>query len=549
MANHGTTIASYIAARLLKRANELQPPADDADILRSFANPPDPVGFARRVLAFMPWSRQREILEAVAEYKRVSVVSGHKVGKSTAYAILALWFYCSYANARVVITSTTDNQVNGIIWREIKRLARGALIPIPGIDKIAVRADTGLTNQVTLSEIKGYTAKEAEAIAGVSGAYVMYLVDEASGVQNFIFEAIEGNRAGGNAWVLLCSNPTKAHGEFFDSHHSKTREILGDGGYEAIHIDSRDSPNVTGEWAELEEYDRKAGAWRKRSEPVPGLAMPGWVAEKLIEWGETDSRFLMRIAGSFVVAEEAKVFQLDLLTAAQLRWPELQPAPTDGIFIGVDPAGDGDAGDESGFAPRRGLKAYTPRTRRGISPAEHVAECQDIIAEMYAAGAPRVPKPMLNVESEGEASWRVFVVMREHSIRTGEFNVTRMRTSDRAIREPLLYDRMRDEMYAVARLWMRSGGAIPEHAKLERDLHAPEFASDAHGRMKLTPKRELKKLLGRSPDVGDAFVLSCWVPRSYNVGLEQGSPAIRQAADAYEQMAEIIQDPYQGSFV
>lgn len=549
MANHGTTLGDYLSARLRKRADEIAPPPADADILRSFANPPDPVGFARRVLAFMPWSRQREILQAVADYKRVSVVSGHKVGKSTAYAILALWFYCSYANARVVITSTTDNQVNGIIWREIKRLARAALIPIPGVDKIAVRADTGLTNPETLSEIKGYTAKEAEAIAGVSGAYVMYLVDEASGVQDFIFQAIEGNRAGGNAWVLLCSNPTRASGEFYESFYSKSRESLGEAGYFNVHIDSRESPNCTGEWAALEEYDRKLGVWALRSEPVPGLAMPGWVAEKLTEWGETDSRFLIRIVGSFVVAEEAKVFQLGLLTAAQLRWEETKPAATDGIFIGVDPAGDGDAGDESAFSARRGLKAYPPRTRRGISPAEHVVELQDMLAELYTAGAPRTPKPTINVESEGEASWRVFVVIREHAQRTGEFNVTRMRTSDRAIREPLLYDRMRDEMYAVARLWMREGGAIPEHAKLEKDLHAPEFASDAHGRLKLTPKRELKKLLGRSPDVGDAFVLSCWVPRSYNTGLEQGSPAIAQARDAYEQMSEPILDPYHGSFV
>jgi phage terminase large subunit len=555
MANHGTTIGDLFVQRLRKRADEIQPPADDADILRSFANPPDPVGFARRVLAFMPWSRQREILEAVATYQRVSVVSGHKVGKSTSYAILALWFYCSFPNARVVITSTTDNQVNGIIWREIKRLARASLIPIPGVAPspgntgLAIRANTGVTHPETLSEIRGYTAKEAEAIAGVSGAYVMYLVDEASGVENFIFEAIEGNRAGGNAWVLLCSNPTKATGEFYESFYSKSRDTLGDAGYFNVHIDSRESPNVTGEWATLEEYDRKTGEWKLRSEPVPGLAQPGWVAEKLREWGENDSRFLVRIAGSFVVAEEAKVFQLGLLEASQLRWPETTPEETDGLIIGCDPAGDGDGGDESAFAPRRGLKAYPPRTRRGISPAEHIVELQDIIAEHYASGAPKTPKPLVNCESEGEASWKVYVVLREHADRTGEFDVHRMRTSERAPREPLIYGTLRDEMYAAARLWMREGGAIPESSKLEKDLHTPEFSSDAHGRLKLTAKRDLKKLLGRSPDTGDAFVLSCWVPRFYVTGGNPEASGVKQAADAYEQIAEPILDPYAGSFV
>jgi phage terminase large subunit len=552
MANHSETLASSLSRRLWKRHSELAPPAGDAEILASFADPPDPVGFARHVLRFMPWSRQQQILEAVAEYQRVAVVSGHKVGKSTAYAILALWFYCSFPNARVVITATTDNQVNGIIWREIKRLVRSAAIPIPGAP-CAIRANTGLTHPETFSEIRGYTAKEAEAIAGVSGSHVMYLVDEASGVEDFIFQAIEGNRAGGNAWVLLCSNPTKADGEFYEAFHSKSRDTIGDAGYYNIHVDSRESPNITGEWRELEEWcetKRGAGdwAWRKRSKPVPGLATAGWVAEKQREWGEDSAFFNVRIKGSFVIAEAAKVFQLALLQAAQTRWEETEPAPSDPLVIGLDPAGDGDGGDESSFTPRRGLKVYRTRSRRGISPAEHIEELRDIIREQRALGAPASPKPLVNCESEGEASWKVYVVLREHAERTGEFNVQRMRTSSAPMREPLIYDRFRDELWAIARAWMRAGGAIPPDAsRLEKDLHAPEYSSTLAGKLKITAKRDLRKLLGRSPDDGDSFVLSCFVPRRYATEEAAEAPAVPQA-DAYE-MVETSTDPYGSSLI
>jgi hypothetical protein len=510
------------------------------------------VGFARHVLRFMPWSRQQQILEAVAEYQRVAVVSGHKVGKSTAYAILALWFYCSFPNARVVITATTDNQVNGIIWREIKRLVRSAAIPIPGAP-CAIRANTGLTHPETFSEIRGYTAKEAEAIAGVSGSHVMYLVDEASGVEDFIFQAIEGNRAGGNAWVLLCSNPTKADGEFYEAFHSKSRDTIGDAGYYNIHVDSRESPNITGEWRDLEEWcETKRGsgdwAWRKRTKPVPGLATAGWVAEKQREWGEDSAFFNVRIKGSFVIAEAAKVFQLALLAAAQSRWEETEPAPSDPLVIGLDPAGDGDGGDESSFTPRRGLKVYRTRSRRGISPAEHIEELRDIIREQRALGAPASPKPLVNCESEGEASWKVYVVLREHAERTGEFNVQRMRTSSAPMREPLIYDRFRDELWAIARAWMRAGGAIPPDAsRLEKDLHAPEYSSTLAGKLKITAKRDLRKLLGRSPDDGDSFVLSCFVPRRYATEEAAEAPAAPQA-DAYE-MVETSTDPYGSSLI
>jgi hypothetical protein len=49
----------------------------------------DPVLFAVEVLGLTTWSRQAEIMRAVATHSRVAVKSGHKVGKSTTIAALA----------------------------------------------------------------------------------------------------------------------------------------------------------------------------------------------------------------------------------------------------------------------------------------------------------------------------------------------------------------------------------------------------------------------------------------------------------------------------
>src|SRR6266568_4738546 len=86
----------------------------------------DPVRFAHEILGVEPWSRQCEILCAVRDYPRVAIRSGHKIGKSTTAAICALWFYSSFRDARVVLTSTTSRQVDQILWREVRMLrARG----------------------------------------------------------------------------------------------------------------------------------------------------------------------------------------------------------------------------------------------------------------------------------------------------------------------------------------------------------------------------------------------------------------------------------------
>jgi len=523
MPSHSGSMGLDVARALLARSEQLAPAETDLDRIMRYRD--DPVAFAVNVLGITPWSRQAEIVAAPLEHERVAVVSGHKTGKSTALAVIALWFYSTRPGARVVIMATTDRQVNGIIWREIKRLVRGARVPIPGAAAIKVRASSGLTDPADFSEIRGYTAREAEAVAGVSGANILYLVDEASGVAQAIFEAIEGNRAGGSAFVFLISNPTRAEGEFYDAFHGKSSEALGSAGYHTIRIDSRESPNVTGEWREISDA------------PVPGLATPGWVEEKRREWGEESAMFQVRIVGSFVVAEESKVFQLDLLTAAQTRWGETTAEGR--LYIGVDPAGDGDGGDESAFVARRGRKVTAIRARSGLAPMGHVTEVEDIIAA-EGRGTPLVP--IVSVESEGEAGWKVYVALREHADRTRAFEVSRVRTSQRAMRRPLEFDRVREELWANAREWMRDGGAIPEHAKLERDLHAPEFASNMQGRLKLTAKRDLKKMLGRSPDVGDAFCLSVWEPMSARV--QEAPPP---AHPEHDDWAAPTLDPYDGA--
>src|SRR5579885_3327869 len=64
----------------------------------------NPEGFFRNVLGVTPWAKQVEIMNAVRDYDRVAVVSGHKCSKSNTCAGIALWKYCSFADARVVMT-------------------------------------------------------------------------------------------------------------------------------------------------------------------------------------------------------------------------------------------------------------------------------------------------------------------------------------------------------------------------------------------------------------------------------------------------------------
>lgn len=466
----------------------------------------DPIGFSREVLGVEPWPRQAEILEAVCNHDRVAVRSGHKVGKSLSAAIIALWWFCSRQDARVVMSSVTSRQVDQILWREVKMRHARAKIPIGG--RMPALARTGL--KIDFREIMGFTAREAEAVAGISGGELLYILDEASGIPESIFEAIEGNRAGGAKSVMF-SNPTRSDGAFFDAFYAK-RDF-----YHVIHVSAEETPNV------------EAGKTL-----IPGLATRDWVEEKRREWGEDSPLFKVRVRGEFHLREDGKILSVAAITDAEARWHETEAEGR--LFIGIDPAGPGDGGDETVIALRRGNKITKLIGWQSIRSDGLVANIAGVVREERLKGE----RPCVVIDCLGPAGVEAFGKLRAEADKIG-IDVFGIRASDRAKRRPDLYDRMRDELWANLVDWIRNGGAIPEETRLSKELHAPMWATQINGKLKVTPKPELRRQLGRSPDRADAVALACWVPVAAQPPKHGKEPTNQQQAAESSSM-----DPYDG---
>lgn len=493
----------------------------------------DPARFSREILGVKPWLKQVEILESVRDYARTAAKSGHKVGKSHTAAQVALWFYCSYDHARVICTSTTSRQVDEILWREIRMvLAKSgrcvackaelradptARIPRPCphsslIDgELGELARTGFKSD-DFREIVGFTAKQSEAVAGISGENVLYICDEASGIPPMIYEAIHGNRAG-SAKLLLLGNPTKNEGEFYDAFNSKNKL------YNGITVSSEETPNaVSGERL------------------IPGLATREWIEEMREDWGEKSPLYTVRVRGEFAEFEEGKIFPLHEIGEAEERWHST--AAEGRLYIGLDPAGEKGAGDEIMYALRRGLKHLGFVAKRGLDEDGHLAELRRIIEEH------RVPRetPVVVVDREGDIGTKVARKLREHAEDNPlEFELVTVRASDKSMRQPELYPRMRDALAASLVGWFGKGGAIVTDPKLAKELHVLEWKLNVSGQAKVTDKITLKKLLGRSPDRYDALALSAWEPLALREGPPVGT-AISIAARLAAAAAPL--DPY-----
>lgn len=507
----------------------------------------DPVGFCRNILGVEPWSAQVKILESVRDHMRTAVRSGHKVGKSRSAAMVGWWWFCGWPDARAVMSSTTARQVDQILWREVRmvrarggrcvecRLEMEAAIkagmpqveaqhrwPRPCAHSALIEEEPGELARTGVKsddfrEIVGFTAKEAEAVAGISGENLLYILDEASGIPQLIFDAIEGNRAGG-ARLIMFSNPTKNDGEFYEAFHGKSKF------YNGITVSSEETPNVL--------------AGRK---VVPGLATVDWVEEKKEEWGEESPLYKIRVKGVHATNEQGKIFSVHAITEAEKRWEETSEQGR--LFVGVDPAGDTEVADEIAFAPRRGMKLL------GLQ-VHHMLTADGIVTHLVALlDTMRLPRetPVVVVDRGGPIGVDVFAKLKAHLEKPenrGSFELVGVRSSDRAQRQPDVYHRMRDLLTANLSHWLvRDGGAIVSDTKLAAELHVMEWYQTANGLLKVISKEEIKKKLGRSPDRYDALALSVWEPLSLRDGVDASTKkAVAEAGG--EPLARPVLDPY-----
>lgn len=441
----------------------------------------DPVRFSDEALGQASWSKQAEFMRAVASHDRVAVRSGHKTGKSNSFAKLAYWFVLTQGpDARVIMTSAGNRQVKSILWREIKSMHRHARVPIGGTmhDDPA----TGL-KFADGREIVGFTTKDKEKMAGYSGAKLLFLVDEGSGVPDDIYQAIDGNRAGG-AKIAAASNPTQTSGWFYDAFHEKRAFWRG------VHLKSTDTPNVT-----------------EGRIVIPGLATREWCDEKAAEYGVDSSLYAVRVAGDFPGQGTNAVIGLALVTNATSDWSGTDFATAAGrLNLGVDVARYGD--DESVIQPRRGQVTREPLVLSKHDTVHVAGATREFALDLRRKGE----RPLVKVDVIGIGAGVADILRQDPELEVIDVNVASSPTAQPESGPG--YALLRDQLWFATRDWLKAGGKMPSDTRLETELVAPTYSFDPRGRLKVESKDAIRKRLNRSPDRADALALAVYEPPS-----------------------------------
>lgn len=518
------TLAGDLARAIRSRAVERQGITWPSDRYRL-----DPVGFCRDILGYEPWERQVELLDAVRDHDRVGVCSGQKTSKTRTIASLALWWYCTTPGSQTILSSTTDRQLNKVVWFELQKLLMesGRCVECKRSDPQGPRpcahsafidlgrngslARTGITSADGSRMIFGFTSREPEAVQGISGPNNLYLIDECSGVDDLVYEAIRGNLSGGGKIVCI-SNPTRNHGFFYEIFHDA--ETV----YHRMSISSEESPNVI------------AGRT-----VIPGLATREYIAELEREYGRDSAFFMVRVLGKFCVAEIGRLFPMELIVASQLRIDDANDAGR--LYLGVDPAGSGSKGDETAISVRRGLKQIALEAHTGLTANAVLGHVLMLIRAHKREGE----IPVVVLDRDGAVGAENYGVMRTFvDNNPTSYKLVGVRGMVKPFREADNYAMVRDQVAASLERWIKSGGAILNDPKLAGELHVMRWSVDDRSRLVLIDKDEIRKILKRSSDRFDATALSVWEPTwTHDVQLPQAPPPLPPdirvpMVDAYE---------------
>jgi hypothetical protein len=257
----------------------------------------DPDWFCRHVLRSPndPW--QSRLLNAVADLDRVrlgyearenpdllqrfSVASCHGTGKTHVAAKVMHWYGFTHPRCVIPATAPKEKQLTTRTWPEFRRLLGQS---VADYRKLVDAQQTKVTwgndpDWAALVE----AASQPENLAGYHGRHILFLVEEASGVDEQMFPVVEGALTTEQAVLVLIGNPTKNHGEHHASHNRRgTRER-----YWKLQLGYQDSPRVSQRWAKemIAKYGadspitkvRVLGEWADLDEYQ--LLTPHWIAE------------------------------------------------------------------------------------------------------------------------------------------------------------------------------------------------------------------------------------------------------------------------------
>jgi hypothetical protein len=420
-----------------------------------------PALFVEEVLGATPQKWQRKALDAIAKHDKVAIKSGHGVGKTAFESWTVLWWLLTHYPCKAAVTANSAHQLSDVLWTEIDRWARN--MPESFKDLLEFKSDKIALKGASDSFAVARTSRREnpESLAGFHSPNMLFVVEEASGVPQVIFETASGALSTPGAKIIMCGNPTRSDGYFYDAFH-------GD----------RDKWHCITVSCEQGEY-----------------VDPKFIADMAEKYGEDSNVYRVRVLGEFPTQSDDVLLSLHLVEEAMAR--DVEAGPTTPCEWGLDVARFGS--DRSALAKRQGNVLLEPiKTWQN----KDLMELAGIILTEYDAVPYSMRPQSIYIDAIGLGAGLA------DRLRELDLPAVAVSVSETASLKDR-FNRLRDELFWSAREWFEARDCkIPEDGTLTAELTGIRYKYLSSGKLKIESKDEMKRRGQRSPDTADAFVLT-----------------------------------------
>ena len=444
-----------------------------------------PVEFVKDVIKAEPDEYQAKVLNDLAyneKQKRatkISVRSGHGVGKSTIESWAILWFLVTRPFPKILCTAPTAHQLHDILWAEASKWLRNSKM-------------LGDILEWTYEKIylKGHreewfaiarTSNKPDALQGTHAEHILIIIDEASGVPDVVFEPVLGTLSTNDAKLLMCGNPTQLAGFFYESHNDK-KDL-----YITHVINGENSSRVDREYIKL-------------------------IAEM---FGTDSDVYRVRVLGEFPKANPDSFISLDMINTDFIDIGDIYS-----IDLGVDVARFGD--DESVIAT---VFNKLRLSKLNIFQHNDTMELTGQVVNIIKSLNKDYPNVRVNVKVDCDGLGvglydRLREVINEKGLNARAVECHfgakggKVRNS-----EPISYFNSTGIMWGLIRTKFKEKSLyITEDSELINQLTNRKYFIESDGDIRLERKEDMKKRGVHSPDRADALALALYEPPTLEFG-------------------------------
>lgn len=412
------------------------------------------------VLRATPEEWQREALLKFATSDRLSIRAGHGVGKTTLIAWVCLWFLTTHFPCKIPITANSQDQLRDVVWPEIVSWAKKLPPELAAqVDTTTERVFLKAAPEEAFAVARTGSKDRPEALQGFHAKHLLFIIEEASGIADIVFEVAQGALSTEGAKVLMVANPTRLSGFFHDSHHRLRAR------WETMRVNSEDVPRARGH-----------------------------IQDIIARYGKDSNAYRVRVLGEFPTTEDEQVIPLEWIQGAINRdVVTLNYKPV----WGVDVARFGD--DRTALAKRQANKLLEPlKSWRG----KDTMQVAGLIKAEWEDTVPLMQPHEILVDVIGIGAG-VVDRLRELDLPVRGVNVgEQAAVSDR-------FSRRRDELWWLGRQWFeKKDCSMPKDDALIAELVAPTYSHNSNGKLVIESKADMKARGLDSPDLADAFLLT-----------------------------------------